>query len=93
MYTVDVRVAGDYEIDWYISVNGGGAAASIEVDGVRSERYDMDNNSNWSDWRYYCERNSLDPPLFYMSAGKHKVQYYYEGGSHNYNGLRITYKP
>jgi len=92
MYTVDVRVAGDYEIDWYISVNGDGAAASIEVDGERSERYNMVNNSNWSDWRYYCERNSLDPPLFYMTAGKHKVQYYFEGGSHNYNGLRITKK-
>jgi hypothetical protein len=51
MYTVDVRDEGDYEIDWYISVNGGGAACHVEVDGISSDVYDLVNNSNWSDWR------------------------------------------
>jgi hypothetical protein len=91
-YTVHVEDEGDYEIDWYISVNGGGAACHIEVDGVQSARYTMVNNSNWSDWRYYCERNSVDPPVFHLTAGKHKVTYYFEGGDHNYNGLRFKSK-
>jgi hypothetical protein len=91
-YTVDVRDEGDYEIDWYISVNGSGAAAIIEVDGVQSARYDMVNNSNWSDWRYYCERNGLAPPVFHLTRGSHVVKYLFTGGVHNYNGLKITFK-
>ncbi|MDR3309038.1 MAG: carbohydrate-binding protein [Tannerella sp.] len=91
-YTVHVLDEADYEIDWYISVNGGGAACHIEVDGVKSSAYQMVNNSNWSDWRYYCERNSVAPPVFHLTAGKHKVTYYFEGGDHNYNGLRLKSK-
>jgi hypothetical protein len=92
MYTVAVVDEGDYEIDWYISVNGGGAACHIEVDGVSSDVYDMVNNNDWSDWRYYCERNGVEPPVFHLAPGKHTVKYYFNGGNHNYNGLRFTRK-
>ncbi|MDR3245956.1 MAG: carbohydrate-binding protein [Prevotellaceae bacterium] len=91
-YTVDVMNEGDYEIDWYISVNGDNASCRIEVDGVSSDVYKLENNNNWSDWRYYCERNSINPPKFHLTVGKHKVMYYFSGGDHNYNGLRFTYK-
>ena len=93
MYTVDVQDAGNYEIDWNITANGGGAACHIEVDGVSSEIYSMVNNGDWGAWRYYCEHNSIAPPSFSLTRGKHTVKYYFNGGDHNYNGLRFTYKP
>jgi hypothetical protein len=93
MYTVDVRDEGDYEIDWYVSVNGSGAACHVEVDGNSSEVYQMVDNYNWSDWRYYCERNDVAPPKYHLTAGKHTVKYVWNGGSFNYNGLRFTPKP
>jgi hypothetical protein len=89
MYTVEVLDAGDYEIDWYISVNGGGAACHIEVDGLASNVYALANNWDWSDWRYYCEREGVAPPVFHLTVGKHKVMYYFDGGDHNYNGLKF----
>jgi hypothetical protein len=91
-YTVDVRVEGDYEIDWYVSVNGSGAAARIEADGQLSTTYSMVNNANWTDWRYYCERNGLTPPKYHLTVGKHRIRYIFAGGVHNYNGLRLTRK-
>jgi hypothetical protein len=92
MYTVDVRDEGNYEIDWYVSVNGSGAACHVEVDGVSSDVYQMVNNGNWSDWRYYCERNGVAPPVFHLTKGKHTVKFVWNGGSFNYNGLRFTPK-
>jgi hypothetical protein len=93
MYTVEVRNEGDYEIDWFISVNGSGAACHVEVDGAASEIYPMINNSNWSDWRYYCERNNVAPPVYHLTPGKHTVKFVWNGGNFNYNGLRFKYKP
>jgi hypothetical protein len=92
MYTVYVQDEGDYEIDWYISVNGGGAACHIEVDGNASPVYILTNNANWSDWRYYCEREGIAAPVYHLTVGKHKIMYYWNGGDFNYNGLRITHK-
>jgi hypothetical protein len=94
MYTVHVLDEGDYEIDWYISLNGSGNAAHVEVDGVASDVYQMVNNGDWSDWRYYCDRNGVAPPKYHLTVGKHKVMYYWHNGNnHNYNGLRLVYKP
>jgi hypothetical protein len=93
MYTVDVRDEGDYEIDWYVSVNGNGAACHVEVDGVSSAVYQMVNNGKWDAWRYYCEENGVAPPVFHLTKGKHTVKYVWNGGSFNYNGLRFTPKP
>jgi hypothetical protein len=92
-YTVNVVDAGYYEIDFHVSVNGGGAKCRVEVDGEASEEYSMNNNTNWSDWRYYCEFNRISPPKFYLSAGKHVVKFYSLSASYNYNGLKLTYKP
>jgi hypothetical protein len=93
MYTVDVRDEGNYEIDWYISVNGSGAACHVEVDGAAYDVYPMKDNYNWSDWRYYCERENISPPVYHLTTGKHTVKYVWDGGSFNYNGLRFKYKP
>jgi hypothetical protein len=54
MYTVYVKDEGDYEMDWYVSVNNAnGGSCHVEADGVASSVYQMVNNSNWTDWRYY----------------------------------------
>jgi hypothetical protein len=92
-YTVDVIDAGNYEIDFHVSVNGSGARCRIEADGSLSEEYPMNNNGSWYDWRYYCEFNRIDPPVYYLSAGKHVVKFYSMSGNYNYNGIRLTYKP
>jgi hypothetical protein len=93
MYTVNVQDEGNYAIDWYISVNGDGAQCHVEVDDVASSVYPMGNNNDWSDWRYYCERNNVEPPVFHLTTGEHKIKFYFNSGNFNYNGLRITYKP
>jgi hypothetical protein len=93
MYTVDVRDEGNYEIDWNVSVNDNVAICHIEVDGNSSEAYSMVNNGHWSDWRYYCERNGVAPPVFHLTRGKHTVKYVFNSGGFNYNGLRFRYKP
>jgi hypothetical protein len=89
-FTVDVVDEDYYEIDWYISVNSGnGSSCRIEVDGSAIASYPLVNNGNWSDWRYYCERNSIVPPYLYLTKGKHTVKFVWEAGGFNLNGLRI----
>jgi uncharacterized protein YjdB len=91
-YTIVVLDAGNYEIDWRVSVNGSGAKCRIEVDGVASAEYPMNNNSNWTDWRYYCNFYNIEPPKFYLTAGKHVIRFCSMSASYNYIGLRLTYK-
>jgi hypothetical protein len=95
MYTVYVVDAGTYTIDWNISVNGSTAACHIEVDGVTvgKARYDLDNDGSWNAWHNYCESKGVTPPTIYLTEGRHKVKYYYDGGVHNFNGLYFNYKP
>jgi uncharacterized protein YjdB len=92
-YTVDVLDAGNYEIDWNVAVNGSGAKCRVEVDDDPSEEYPMINNGNWTDWRYYCERNYITPPVYHLTTGKHTVKFYSMSANYNYNGLKLTYKP
>jgi hypothetical protein len=92
-YTVTVVDEGDYEIDWYISVNAtAGASCHIEIDGVSSEVYQMPNQGNWSAWRYHCEANSVAAPLYHLTAGKHRLVFFANTSGFNYNGMRITFK-
>jgi uncharacterized protein YjdB len=92
-YTVYVENAGNYEIDFHVSVNGTGAQFRVEVDGETSDTYLMINNSNWSDWRYYFEFYRLDPPKFNLTAGRHVIRIYVVGTGFNYHGMRLTHKP
>jgi hypothetical protein len=92
-YTVDVQDAGDYEIDFYLSVNGSSAKCRVTVDDVSSDTYSLNNNSNWSDWRYYCEFNRLESPKFHLTKGKHVIRMHVVATGFNYRGMRLTYKP
>jgi hypothetical protein len=91
-YTVVVLDAGDYEIDFSVSVNSTTARCRIDVDGVEGEPYLMKNNGSWEDWRYYCEFNRVNPPKVYLTAGKHVIKVYTVSTGWNFNGLRIIYK-
>jgi hypothetical protein len=92
-YTVAVEDAGNYEIDFRVSVNGGSAKCRIEVDGEKTEDYSLINNANWEDWRYYFDFYRLTPPKFYLNAGKHVIKFYVVSTGFNFNGLRLVYKP
>jgi hypothetical protein len=91
-YTVYVLNAGNYEIDFYVSVNGNNVRCRIEVDDILSEEYPMVNNSSWSSWRYYCEFNRINPPKVSLTAGKHVIRLNSMSSGWNFNGLRLTYK-
>jgi hypothetical protein len=88
-YTIDVADDGYYEIDWNVSVNGGGAACHIEIDDKVFDTYQMVNNGSWNDWRYYCERNGVVPVIHHFTPGKHVVKFVFNNGGFNFNGLRI----
>ncbi|MDR3245495.1 MAG: hypothetical protein LBT50_03580 [Prevotellaceae bacterium] len=94
IYTLIVLDEGDYEIDWYISVNNSaGSTCHVEIDGVSSAVYQMPNQSNWSAWRYHCEANGATPPEFHLTPGKHKLLFYANSSGFNFNGMKVTYKP
>jgi hypothetical protein len=92
-YTVNVLDAGNYEIDFHVSVYNSGARCRIETDGELSDEYPMDSNGTYADWRYYCEFHRIDPPKFYLTKGRHTIKFYSMGGNYNLNGIRLTYKP
>jgi hypothetical protein len=92
-YTVDVVDAGTYKIDISISVNSTTAKCRVEVDGVKSEEYSLKNNESWEDWRYYFDFNRLDPPVYYLTKGKHVLRMHVVSTGFNFNGLRLVYQP
>jgi hypothetical protein len=94
VYTVEVKDAGVYEADVYLSVNSdGGGAFSISVDGNKSETTVVPNNSSWNDWRWVYEKfPELKPtqPRFNLSTGKHKIRLSYESGGFNLMAIKFT---
>ena len=93
MFTVNVIDAGDYVADMYLSVNGDGAKYSLEVDGVKTEAYDLVNNSNWSDWRWYHQTNPSQPqPVVNLTEGVHKIKFVFESGGFNFMALKFTHR-
>jgi uncharacterized protein YjdB len=92
-YTVVVLDEGWYDIDFSVSVGGSGARCRIEVDGEPSEEYPMNSNGSWADWRYYCDFYRIEPPRFYLTAGKHVIKLFSTSNNFNFNGLKLTYKP
>lgn len=92
IYTVYVEDPGVYAVDFHVSVNGSPAQCHIEVDNDKLPVCNMINNNNWSDFRYYCEHNSIAPPTYKLSKGQHKIKFYFDTGSFNFNGLKIYHK-
>jgi hypothetical protein len=93
MFSVDAVDAGTYLFDVNLSVNNGdGSRYSLEVDGVKTQIIEMVNNSNWSDWRWYNERNGIELALP-LSKGVHTVKFYLDGGGFNIMNVRFAHKP
>ena len=94
MYTVKVTEAGDYAADMYLSVNNGdGGRYSLEVDGVKTDVYNMVNNGSWGDWRWYHQTNPSGPqPVLKLTEGFHKIKFVFESGGYNFMALKFTRK-
>jgi Carbohydrate binding module (family 6)./Bacterial Ig-like domain (group 2). len=86
LYTVEVQDAGEYLAEASLSA-AGDSKFHLEVDGVDvTGTVNIPNNGSWSDWRWHPS-----PPLtLTLTAGKHKIKYYFEGGDHNLRALRFT---
>jgi hypothetical protein len=94
VYTVEVKDAGVYAADAYLSVNNGaGGSFYFSVDGNISERTVAPNNGNWSDYRYVFETYpDLTQPTFRLSEGKHKIRFTIGPGGFNLMSLKFTYR-
>jgi hypothetical protein len=95
-YTIVVQDAGNYEIDFNVTLSSGSANLSIYVDEVEKWNEKLINNVSWTDWRYYCEfySDQVTPaPTVYLTAGNHVIKVYTVDDGWKFNGLRLTYKP
>jgi hypothetical protein len=92
-YTVVVVDAGYYEIDFSVTVNGNNVKCRVEVDGEASEDYSLPNNSSWISYRYHFYYNRIDPPKYYLTAGKHVIRLFSLTSGWNFNAVSLTYKP
>jgi hypothetical protein len=93
VYTIEVRDAGVYAADVYLSVNNSaGGSFNFSIDGNRSETVVAPNNSSWNSWRWVFETYpDLVQPTFRLSTGKHKFRFTVEPGGFNLMGYKFTY--
>jgi hypothetical protein len=87
IYTVEVEDAGAYLAEVSLSANGNDAKFRLEADGQDvTGTVRVPNNGSWNNWRWFPS-----PALrISLTEGRHKITYYFEGGSHNLKGLRFT---
>jgi hypothetical protein len=94
VYTVEVRDAGLYEADVYLSVRRNTGMFSMSFDGNKSETTTVQSNDTWADWRWVFEwYPNLKPtqPKYRLSAGKHKIRFTKESGDFNFMSYKFTY--
>lgn len=85
LYTVDVQDGGQYLAEVQTGVPGSGSF-HLEVDGVNVTG--TINVPNTGGWGTFVWNPSPGMPID-LTAGKHKIKYYFEGG-HNLRALRFT---
>lgn len=92
-YTIRVHDAGLYTVDVNMSVNNGnGGGFSISVDGgAKTARTVAPNNSSYTLYRWIFDTypDLLPKQEIYLSAGVHKIRFYYESGNYNLMGLKF----
>lgn len=93
MFTLDVQEAGTYAFDLFRSVNnGGGSYYSLEVDGVAIDPIYMENDNDWSAFKWQHEVYPDHQPKFNFTQGKHTVKLIVgEGGNFNYKFIRFVH--
>ncbi len=85
LFTVDVQTAGKYLLDVQTSVPGSGSF-HLEVDGKNvTNTVEIPNTDGWGNFVW----NPSPGIAMNLTAGKHKIKYYIEGG-HNVRALRFT---
>lgn len=85
LYTIDVKDAGDYQIEVNVAVPGSGSS-HLEVDGRNATgSIAVPNTGGWGSFQWVKNANMI----VNFSEGKHKVKYYFETG-HNFKELRFT---
>lgn len=85
LYSVEVQNEGEYLVDVQTSVPGTGSF-HLEVDGVNvTKTVDVPNTDGWGNFEW----NPSPGIVINLTAGKHKIKYYFEGG-HNIRALRFT---
>ena len=96
-YTVLVQDAGTYAFDLYRAVNNEGRNAYyvLEIDGVALEPVFMQDDNNWSAYKWQHETYPENQPKIQFSAGKHTVKFILgkdgDHGKFNFSNLRFTY--
>ncbi len=85
LYSVDVQDEGEYLVDVQTSVPGAGSF-HLEVDGVNvTNTVEVPNTGGWGNFEW----NPSPGIVMNLTAGKHKIKYYFEGG-HNFRAIRFT---
>lgn len=89
LYTVVVQDPGEYYADISLSAAGSNGKFHLEVDGVNvTGTIVVPNNGSWGNWRWHPNPATV----INMTAGKHKLKFYFEGADFNLRALRFTKK-
>ncbi len=87
LYSVDVQTEGEYLVDVQTAVPGSGSF-HLEVDGENvTNTINVPDTGGWGNFVW----NPSPEMTMNLTAGKHKIKYYFEGG-HNLRALRFTKK-
>ena len=87
LFTLQIQDAGNYLVDISLSASGNDGKYHLELDNVNfTGTVTVPNNNSWTNWRWHPT-----PPFeIYISEGRHKFKFYFEGGGFNLRALRFT---
>ena len=98
-YTVFVETAGAYKFDVRLSVNNSNNNAKyrlvvnggVSKGGEETPEISLQNQSNWSDWRWYHEYNNATQPnpVLNLREGVNTIRFYVINGNYNIKSWRL----